>query len=157
MSLPFYKTTSSSLKETEDLATLFVAYLLEHRKNKREACVVGLIGDLGSGKTAFTQAVARALGVVEHVGSPTFAIMKSYNLLGTFSMLWHIDCYRLESSQDLLALGWNNIVSNPQNLIFVEWANMVRDILPPSAILLSFSATEENNRTIIVTTAQQEQ
>lgn len=110
--------------------------------------MVGLIGDLGSGKTAFVQAVAKSLGVRELVGSPTYVIMKPYKLAGIFSTLWHIDCYRLESSQDLLTLGWNSMVSNPQNLIFVEWANMVRDILPPSAILLSFSSMGENTRRI---------
>ncbi|MDP4009366.1 MAG: tRNA (adenosine(37)-N6)-threonylcarbamoyltransferase complex ATPase subunit type 1 TsaE [bacterium] len=144
----FRSTDSHSLEETERIAVSFMEQLLPYCKERQGACVVGLIGDLGSGKTAFVQAVAKSLSVRERVGSPTYVIMKPYELTGIFSTLWHIDCYRTEGREDLLRLGFERMIKDPQNIIFIEWADMIKDILPPSAILLSFSSMQENTRRI---------
>src|SRR3989344_6987717 len=80
------------------------------------ATVVGLYGDLGSGKTTFVQAVAKALGVSGHVNSPTFLIMKSYKLSTfNFQLLTHIDAYRLKSSDELKKFRLDELLANPQN------------------------------------------
>ena len=95
------------------------------------ATVVGLYGDLGAGKTTFVQAAARALGITVMVQSPTFLIMKSYPLVGShFSRLIHIDAYRLKHSEELQRLGFAELLRDPGNLIFVEWADRVSEILP---------------------------
>ena len=95
------------------------------------ATVVGLYGDLGAGKTTFVQAVARALGVTSSVPSPTFLIMKSYALSdSSFARLIHIDAYRLKHSEELQKLGFAELLCDPGNLIFVEWADRVSEILP---------------------------
>jgi len=106
-----------------------------------------LCGDLGAGKTAFTKALADVLGVRDTVASPTFVIEKIYRLQNQrFSHLIHIDAYRLEHSSELKQLGWDGIIKNPKNLIIVEWADKVEDILPTNTKKISFEVTGENTR-----------
>jgi len=100
---------SHSLLETHSLAKQFLYDIKQ--KNKGKASVVGLYGDLGSGKTTFTKAIAGELGVKETVTSPTFIIQKKYKLPenARYSTLTHIDAYRLESSHELAVLGWEDL------------------------------------------------
>ena len=135
-----------SLEELQDFAHTFVSRL---KPQKEGATIVALHGDLGAGKTSFVQCVARAFGVEEHVTSPTFVLEKVYKLEGqVFEYLIHIDAYRLESGEELKALGWSDMVENPRNIIFIEWAERVEDILPKEAIHLSFEYINEQTRTI---------
>lgn len=114
-----------------------------------KAQVFGLAGNLGSGKTTFTQAVAKALGVNEGVTSPTFVIEKIYKLSGqVFDRLIHIDAYRLESGRELLQLGWHEISSDPKNLIMIEWPERVADILPADLKKINFAFIDEKTREI---------
>jgi len=113
------------------------------------AKVLGLYGDLGSGKTTFTQILARELGVTETVTSPTFVIEKYYELDGTksFKKLVHIDAYRLKSSHELKVIGWEELVKEPKTLIAIEWPEKVADIMPPH-LQLHFSMEGEHNRKV---------
>jgi tRNA threonylcarbamoyladenosine biosynthesis protein TsaE len=145
------KHSSHSLADTEKLATHFIETL----KAGKRATVVGLHGDLGSGKTTFTQAVAKQLGVTDTVTSPTFVIEKIYTLKGTgklehahFTHLIHIDAYRLESSTELLNLGWHDIELSPQHLILIEWPEKVADILPKEMKHLYFTFVDETTREV---------
>ena len=147
------KYIAKNLEETQKIAEGFVANL---KSSGNSATVVGLYGELGSGKTSFTQGVASALGISENVVSPTFVIEKIYELprptecLGldkNFSHLIHIDAYRLEKSSELLHLGWREIISNPQNLILIEWPERVADIMPEH-IRINFSHIENEQREI---------
>ena len=114
------------------------------------ATIVGLYGNLGSGKTTFVQCVAEILGVAEHVTSPTFIIVKSYKLQVTsFKSLIHIDAYRLKSGVELSKLGFEELLHNPANIIIVEWADKVADILPLNHIKLRFEFINETTRKII--------
>jgi len=113
------------------------------------ATVVALSGDLGAGKTAFVKGVARALGVMEHVTSPTFVIMKIYALHGQkFQRLVHIDAYRLKGEHHLKVLGWDELLADPKNLIFVEWPEQAGNAIPASALRLTFGYSEDDGRTI---------
>lgn len=115
----------------------------------RRATVVGLYGDLGSGKTTFVQAAAGTLGVTGHIASPTFLIMKSYKLSTfSFQLLTHIDAYRLKGSEELRPLRFEELLRDPGNLIFVEWADRVADILPPDHRKVFFEFVSENTRKI---------
>ena len=145
------KLRSSTLEETEKIAGEFVATLSPQEK----AVVVGLYGNLGAGKTTFTQAVAKSLGVTETVTSPTFIIEKIYrvksetdNAASTFDFLIHIDAYRLDRAEELLHLGWQEIISNPKNLIFVEWPERVKEIMPEGYKRIVFTVEGENERGI---------
>ncbi|HEX7651764.1 MAG TPA: tRNA (adenosine(37)-N6)-threonylcarbamoyltransferase complex ATPase subunit type 1 TsaE [Candidatus Paceibacterota bacterium] len=97
-----------------------------------EATLVTLSGELGAGKTAFTKAAARALGIDETVTSPTFVLEKIYALPegGAFERLIHIDAYRLESGAELAPLGFDDLMRAPGNLILLEWPEKVADTLP---------------------------
>lgn len=137
------------MKDTEKIAREFVQK--EFVKNESGAIIVGLYGDLGSGKTAFTQAVAKCLGVKETVTSPTFIIEKIYNLDNkNFDHLIHIDAYRLKSGDELLHLGWEEIAKNPKNIIVIEWPERVSDILPNNIKKIYFTFVDENTREIDV-------
>jgi tRNA threonylcarbamoyladenosine biosynthesis protein TsaE len=134
-----------NLEETQKIAYDFVKNLSAKKSN---ATIIGLYGDLGAGKTSFTQGVAKAFGVTDNVTSPTFVIEKIYELQNQkFSCLIHIDAYRIEKSEELLHLGWQEIISNPHNLILIEWPERVADIMPEH-IHINFSHISENGREI---------
>src|SRR3990167_10943543 len=94
---------------------------------KKGAFVVALYGDLGSGKTTFTQGLAEGLGIKRRIISPTFIIVRNYELgiknqeLGRIN-LYHIDLYRIESEEDVESLGIEEIVKDPRNVVVIEWA-----------------------------------
>ncbi|MEK7150296.1 MAG: tRNA (adenosine(37)-N6)-threonylcarbamoyltransferase complex ATPase subunit type 1 TsaE [Patescibacteria group bacterium] len=141
------KILSKSLENTEKMAREFVEK--EFVKNDGGALIVGLYGDLGSGKTAFTQVVAKCLGVKETVTSPTFVIEKIYKLdHRDFEHLIHIDAYRLKNGDELLHLGWEEIAKNPKNIIFIEWPERVAEILPNNMKKIYFTFVNEDTREI---------
>ncbi len=116
---------------------------------RKRALVLGLCGDLGSGKTTFTQQIAKFLGVKEKVTSPTFVLMKTYKLLSTnYKLLVHIDAYRLKNPRELVKLGWRELIKNPKNLIVVEWADKIKKIMPKDTIFICFSHLGGNKRGI---------
>jgi len=138
------KHTAHSIEEMQQIAKDFVETL---KKTQNAATVVGLYGDLGAGKTTFTQSVAKAVGVEDHVVSPTFVIEKIYELPQPqtgFTHLIHIDAYRLEKSDELLHLGFQEITSDPNNLILIEWPERVADVMPEH-IKISFKTLENPN------------
>lgn len=116
----------------------------------QKATVVGLSGDLGSGKTTFSQAVARLLGVNEIVTSPTFVIEKIYKTNNSvFDTFVHIDAYRLESASELENLGFYDLIRSPKTLVFIEWPEKVSAILPASLINIKFEFVDENTRKVL--------
>lgn len=142
---------SKSVEETNNLAKDFLRNILNLKKDK--AVIVGLFGDLGSGKTTFTQALGKHLGVKEVMTSPTFVIEKIYLLSSeeipaVFEKLIHIDAYRLESGRELVNLGFAEIAKDPKNLILIEWPERVVDILPPDLVKINFKFISEFEREI---------
>lgn len=111
---------SKSLQETE----VFATELLQKIKTN----VIGLYGDLGSGKTALTKSIAKIVGVQEEVTSPTFVIAKFYK--GKERNLVHIDVYRLEHFSELESLGFKEWCADSKNLVVIEWPEKVKEILP---------------------------
>lgn len=138
---------SNSLEETAAFAAKFIDFVSKNSSHT----VFGFSGDLGSGKTAFTQCVARELGVTTHVTSPTFVIQKKYPIAREgfpFKTLIHIDAYRLESGKELETLGFKREMEDLSNLIIIEWPEKVSDIMPSDAPILQFSFVSEDVRTI---------
>ena len=138
--------TLTSLAELETEVSSFVDGLVPKESG---ATLVTLSGELGAGKTAFTKAAARALGVEEIVNSPTFVLEKIYQLAPDkpFKRLIHIDAYRLASGDELSALGFDEILKDAGNLIFLEWPEKVADALPP-AKAISITTLTNDSRTI---------
>ncbi|HLP43849.1 MAG TPA: tRNA (adenosine(37)-N6)-threonylcarbamoyltransferase complex ATPase subunit type 1 TsaE [Candidatus Nanoarchaeia archaeon] len=118
-------------------------------EGKSGATVIALYGDLGAGKTTFMQFFGKALGITEKILSPTFVIEKIYKLTDQkFDHLVHIDAYRLEDPKELETLGWSDVVSDPKNIICIEWADRVETLLPKEKIVIRFSHHDEESRVI---------
>lgn len=122
-----------------------------------ESEVITLEGDLGAGKTTLLQGLAQGLGIKAIVNSPTFNILKRYNLkpsatnnLDKLKYFYHIDTYRLNSSQDLKNLGWEEIIKNKNSIIAIEWAEKIKDILPKNIIKIQLKHINETKRQIII-------
>lgn len=114
-----------------------------------QATVIALEGDLGAGKTTFTQAVAQALGVKDEVISPTFIIQKVYALEGqAFKRLVHIDAYRLEASRELAVLGWDELLRDREVLVCLEWPERVADLIPAHAHHVHLRYSDDDTRSI---------
>ena len=94
----------------------------------RHAVVIELIGDVGVGKTTFVRGLAEGLGVKEPVTSPSFTISKSYALPGGGNLV-HYDFYRL-SDPGLMVEDFYESISNPKNIVVIEWGESVKDLLP---------------------------
>jgi tRNA threonylcarbamoyladenosine biosynthesis protein TsaE len=122
-------------KETKRLGEILAGEI----KNGQIVC---LAGELGSGKTTFTQGLLKGLKIKGPYTSPTFVIMKKYK-----SHIFHLDAYRV-NSQDILNLGWEEIISNNKNVVIIEWADKVRDIIPKDAIWIEFFWLGEQERKI---------
>lgn len=88
--------------------------------------VIAYSGDLGAGKTAFTRGIARGLGILEPVTSPTYTIVNEY--LGGRLPLFHFDMYRLTSSEDLWDIGWEDYLER-NGICAVEWSENVKEAL----------------------------
>lgn len=102
---------------------------------KNGATVLALSGDLGAGKTTLTQHFAQLLGVKENIISPTFVIMKSYPLQEQkWETLIHIDAYRIEQEKEMQVLGFHHLLSDPKNLILIEWPEKIAGLLPENKI-----------------------
>ena len=137
------------MEDTNRLASDFVSEIAKIRRSK--ATVVGLYGDLGSGKTTFTQAVGHALGITDSMQSPTFVIIKKFSIFNfPFLNLYNIDTYRLKNGEELGRLGFDKLLADPKNLIFIEWADQVAGILPFDHLKLFCRFVDENTREYIL-------
>jgi tRNA threonylcarbamoyladenosine biosynthesis protein TsaE len=140
---------SVTVREENELSAVAEG-VLEYLKAHPEKHIITLKGDLGAGKTAFTKALARVLGVKEDVTSPTFVIMKTYPLTAhtTFNALTHIDAYRIDDEKELVILGFSSLVDDPKTLMVVEWPERILGLIPEHALAISIMITEGSNRLI---------
>jgi tRNA threonylcarbamoyladenosine biosynthesis protein TsaE len=141
---------SKSVEETGKIAQK----LAKTTKTKTDqATIITLSGDLGSGKTTFAKVFAENFGIHERdVVSPTFVIMKSYDLdkkKFNFKKFVHIDAYRLEKAEEIEKLGWKNLIDDPKNLILIEWPENIVEAVPKNAKEISFKFIDENTREIV--------
>lgn len=134
-----YRTHSES--ETETVGEALAATL-------SPGTVIAFTGDLGAGKTAFTRGLARGLGVGERVTSPTFTIVNEYE--GGRLPLFHFDMYRLESSEELFDIGWEDYLRRG-GVCAVEWSEKVADALVGALRVDIRRGEGERDRVITVT------
>jgi tRNA threonylcarbamoyladenosine biosynthesis protein TsaE len=107
--------------------------------------VVALSGELGAGKTVFAKGVARALGVVEAVVSPTFTLVREYEGSAPFV---HVDVYRLDHLQELHDVGFDELVGGPSVLV-VEWGDRVSALLPVERLNVLLTAGDDDDDRLI--------
>ncbi len=145
---------TSSPRQTHEFGKMIAGQIRMMRPGKR-AVVLGLQGELGSGKTTFVQGFTKELGIKEKVLSPTFVILKKYEIPSTkpetiskFTSLYHIDCYRLEKPKELFRLGFKEIIADPQNIIIIEWADRIKTVLPQEAAWFIFAHKQKTARSI---------
>ncbi|MFA5928219.1 MAG: tRNA (adenosine(37)-N6)-threonylcarbamoyltransferase complex ATPase subunit type 1 TsaE [Candidatus Margulisiibacteriota bacterium] len=110
--------------------------------------VIALQGDLGAGKTTFTQGLAESLGVTDYVTSPTFTLVNEY-LTGTIP-IYHIDLYRLESFRDAFDAGILEYLPSANGLTIVEWADKIPELLPDRYTSVKLQIIDEEHREIII-------
>jgi tRNA threonylcarbamoyladenosine biosynthesis protein TsaE len=160
---------TNSFEETQQVGENF-AYLLDGGE------VLALYGDLGSGKTTFVQGLAKGLGVVRKVNSPTFIIMREYKVdlqnypssdqgesrsqkdqfstpfhsARTIQEFYHIDLYRIETKKELISLGLHDVFNKPENVVAVEWPEKAQGLLPKKRIEIHFEYLDEDRRKITI-------
>ena len=133
--------TVASIEELKAVAGELIGLWKQASTVGDSGMVVALSGDLGAGKTTFTQQIAEILGVTETVTSPTFVIMKSYQTTDTvFQTFVHIDAYRIENDTEMRPLGFDELITKPNSLICIEWAERISTFLPPRTIKLDVEA-----------------
>jgi tRNA threonylcarbamoyladenosine biosynthesis protein TsaE len=110
---------------------------------------VALTGELGAGKTCFTQGIANGLGVPDcyAVTSPTFTLLNEYP--GRDIALYHLDVYRLTGSADLAEMGYEEYVHG-NGVMVIEWAEKIMDQIPTGALFVKFFYVDENRRKIVL-------
>ena len=136
----------NDLKDTKNFAKKFAKIL-------KGGEVILLGGDLGAGKTTFTKAVLKCLGVKDEVTSPTFTIMREY--CGKKFKIYHFDMYRLTSGQEAKEFGLEDYIysKNKNSIVFIEWPENVQDILVGNFIRVDISILDNNRRQFDVTRA----
>lgn len=126
--------------------------------------VIGLIGDLGSGKTTFIKGLARGLGIRDEITSPTFVLMKIYEISRNPNhpiirlsdhpvLLVHVDAYRIGNppagGEDIKSVGIADYLGRQDAVVVIEWADKIQKILPKKTIYIKFKHIDENKREII--------
>ncbi len=121
---------------------------------KEAATVVWLVGDLGAGKTTFVQQFAKEFGVLDDIQSPTYVLMKTYDIpeshaqVGNrwFKRLVHIDAYRLTGAEEFWALKPERFLQDPGALVLVEWPSQVAGALPTPDVSITFSSEKAGEK-----------
>ena len=151
---------TNSSKQTQKMGEILA-------KELKKGEIICLSGELGSGKTTFAQGVLKGLGAKKPYTSPTFVVMKEYKIrtslqgsifplsaaASNFSrsnlFIYHIDAYRV-GAKDILDLGWEEIIADKNNVVIVEWAERIKNIIPRDAIWLGFEHMKEDERKISI-------
>jgi tRNA threonylcarbamoyladenosine biosynthesis protein TsaE len=130
-----------------------IAHSLAAKKDG--AAVFALQGELGAGKTTFTQGFLKGLGSKKRVTSPTFVLMRRHALVagrgtrGKFKNVFHIDAYRLRKPEHLAALSLGVILDEPDNIILIEWPEKAKRFLPKHTTWIKFKYGKKENERVI--------
>ena len=139
---------TKSPQETKKLGEKVAADLVINYK----PLIIALTGELGSGKTTFTQGFAKGLGIKKPIISPSFILMRSYELAKSNKIFYHLDLYRLETNleNEIENLGVKDIWSQKDNVLIIEWAEKIKNLLPEDVKWIEFEYLSENKRKIII-------
>jgi tRNA threonylcarbamoyladenosine biosynthesis protein TsaE len=143
----FEKTViTKNFEETRELGEKIVRKL-------NDTNILALYGNLGSGKTTFTQGLAKGLGIDQKIISPTFIIVRKYELGSNnqnlrFKNFYHIDLYRIADEGDIKSLGLEEILDDKSNIVAIEWPEKIENILPNKIMRLYFEYLENDKREI---------
>ena len=130
----------NSLAEIGDAAKQFIAAMGDSR-------VFAFYGKMGAGKTTFVKAVCEALGVDDVITSPTFAIVNEYESRTTGESIYHFDFYRIKKLEEVYDMGFEDYFYSG-NLCFLEWPELIEELLPEDACKVTIEETENGTRVV---------
>ena len=118
------------------------------------ARIIALSGELGAGKTTFLHGFAKGLGIKARITSPTFILARRHRIPKTrnkkqdtrYKYFWHLDVYRLRNEKDLDSIDFKEIISDPCNIVAVEWADRIKKAIPYSALWIQLSHHKRGRR-----------
>lgn len=133
---------SSSSQDTQEIAKKIASKL-------NSGTTICLWGNMAAGKTTFTQGVGEFFNI-NRLTSPTFIIMREYEIEShpTIKKLYHLDLYRLESSDEIKAFDIEEIIADPANLVVIEWPEKLNDMIPKNRLDIYLKSTDDNEREI---------
>lgn len=117
------------------------------KKLENGGCV-GLIGDLGAGKTTFTKKICECFGVTENVKSPTFTYVIEYE--SGRKKISHFDVYRISNPEEIYEIGFEDFIGDEESVVIVEWADKILSEMPQDTIFIEINHHSENMRKISV-------
>ena len=132
----------TSLDGIRDAARQFVAQMGDNT-------VFAFYGKMGAGKTTFIKAVCEELGVTDVINSPTFAIVNEYRSDTTGELIYHFDFYRIKKLDEVYDMGYEDYFYSGA-LCFIEWPELIEDLLPGDAVNVHISEAEDGSRTVIL-------
>lgn len=116
--------------------------------NTRDKKIFAFYGQMGAGKTTFIKALCEELGVEETISSPTFSIINEYKTNNDES-IYHFDFYRIKNVEEAYDFGYEDYFYSG-NICFIEWPELIEDILPPNLVKVTITLDESERRIIEV-------
>lgn len=132
------KISIENLEQIHEAAKEFIAAMGDNT-------VFAFYGKMGAGKTTFIKAVCEELGVADVINSPTFAIVNEYRSDTTGELIYHFDFYRIKKLEEVYDMGYEDYFYSGA-LCFVEWPELIEDLLPGDAVKVSIEEQENGNR-----------
>ncbi len=123
-----------------------IAFAKNFAKNLSKDNIIVLSGDLGSGKTKFTQGILEFFGLDNEISSPTFTIVNEYK--NENISIYHFDVYRLNNEDDFLDIGGDEYFGN--GICIIEWGEIIKPLLPPNTIWIDFRKDENDENIRII-------
>ncbi|MFH1769822.1 MAG: tRNA (adenosine(37)-N6)-threonylcarbamoyltransferase complex ATPase subunit type 1 TsaE [Parcubacteria group bacterium] len=153
------KNGTYDLKQVDQLVKEIALQILkdDSTASRTKAQIIRLQGDLGTGKTTFAKAFAKALGIQNHITSPTFVIVKQYNVpqrgerdkqKSGFKQLIHIDAYRMDTKEDIETLNIEEFLNDPSNIVLIEWPEKLGKLIPKNSITIKIDHKDITTRNI---------
>ena len=131
----------TDIEHIREAAQEFIKHIGDHR-------VFAFYGKMGAGKTTFVKAICEELGVEDVITSPTFAIVNEYQVMGnTQHLIYHFDFYRVKKLEEAYDMGYEEYFYSGA-LCFIEWPELIEDILPDDAVRVSISEQDDGSRVI---------
>lgn len=138
---------SNSRKDTENYAETLAEKIINQ---KQKAIIIGLDGELGTGKTVFVKAFAKKIGAKGKITSPTFTIVKKYKTkTKKYPFLFHIDAYRIKKQSEIYFLNIKKELKTPGNIFIIEWISNIKKWVPKETVHVKFFHGKTKNMRII--------